>query len=89
MIAQFVFAPLAEEVLFRGGLLRLWARLVGMGWSIVLSSLLFAALHFSKHLYIGTFVFSVLARMLYLAKRLMVANALFHSVSNVAAFALE
>lgn len=88
-VAQFIVAPLAEEVLFRGLLLRLWATRFGIGWSIALSSLLFTAFHLSKHLYIGTFTFSILACLLYLARKSMAANMLFHSLSNIVAFMLE
>jgi membrane protease YdiL (CAAX protease family) len=54
--AATVFGPMAEEVLFRGALLRRWSGRWGPRWGMVASAALFAALHEAA---LGAFVFGV------------------------------
>ena len=71
-------APIAEEILFRGLLLRHLARKHGIRLAIVINSALFAALHLS----FGAFVFGVVMCLLYVTGRTLLLPILCHCVSN-------
>lgn len=54
-----IIAPISEEVLFRGILLPALSRQWGIGWAIVVSSILFALVHFHIPSMVPLFVFAV------------------------------
>ncbi len=61
-----VVAPFAEEVLFRGVLLPALGRRVGVGAAILISSALFAVMHFHVGSLVPLFVFSIALSLAYI-----------------------
>jgi membrane protease YdiL (CAAX protease family) len=59
ILAICFLAPIAEEILFRGILLKGLIDRVSSAWSILLSSILFAAIHFSANDTLTLFVVAV------------------------------
>jgi membrane protease YdiL (CAAX protease family) len=89
VVAQFVVAPLVEELVFRGLLQRAWAENYGLKKSVVFVALLFTLLHFSRHYFISTFVFSIVLSMLYLRFRSIWVSVGVHAIFNALAFVME
>lgn len=89
ILAQFIAGPIAEEYVFRGVLLKAWSRRLGLGVSIVATSLVFAAMHYSRHYFLSTFVFGVLMCVLYIKYDSLWVNSLTHGFMNFFAFLLE
>jgi membrane protease YdiL (CAAX protease family) len=89
VIAQFVLAPLVEEFVFRGLLLRACGDRWGVTTAVLTSSVLFAAMHYSRHYFLSTFVFGVVMCLLCLKYRSLWINALTHGLSNLAAFLVQ
>ncbi len=65
VIALAVVTPVAEEIFFRGFVLRGLANHWGFPWGLVISSLVFAGLHFSPALLLPVFVTGLLLGVLY------------------------
>lgn len=80
-----VFAPIAEEFLFRGILLHRWATKWGVIPGILFSSLLFGFLHVNP---IGLTLFGIVMALLYLKTRTLVIPMLAHALNNTIAFGL-
>ncbi len=86
---QFIAAPLVEELVFRGLLQRAWSASYGLRKAIVFVAMLFTLLHFSRHYYVGTFVFSVVLSLLYVKFRSLWVNVGVHALFNTLAFGME
>ena len=56
-----VAAPLAEEIFFRGLLLRALRRHMNAWWAVTVQALVFAAVHFQSLQFAGLFVFGLIA----------------------------
>ena len=80
-----VVAPIVEEVFFRGVLLHRWATRWDLRTAIVLSSLLFAVVHFDP---IGKFVFGLAMCALYLRTGSLWAPIAAHLVNNGIVFVM-
>lgn len=89
VIAQCVVGPWVEEFVFRGLLLRACSARWSVVAGIVVSSILFAAMHYSRHYFLSTFVFGVVMCLLYLRFRSLWINALVHGVTNMLAFVMQ
>jgi membrane protease YdiL (CAAX protease family) len=72
-------APVAEEFVFRGLLLPAWAARYGERVAVVLSSAVFAAMHFDP---LGSFVFSVVASLAFLRTGRLWVPILVHAANN-------
>lgn len=84
LITLVVVGPVVEEFLFRGLLLRTWISKWGVRRAIVISSVLFAALHVD---FLGAFIFSVVVSLSYLWSRRLEVPILIHMTNNlIAAF---
>jgi membrane protease YdiL (CAAX protease family) len=77
-----VFAPIIEEVLFRGLLLQRWAHRWGTLNGVLLSSALFA---FGHNEWVGHFVSGVLFSVLYLHTRTLWVPIAAHTLNNLIA----
>ena len=61
ILVVVVAAPIVEEIFFRGLVLRSLQRRFSQGWSVVISSALFAAAHFQPLQFPALFVFGLVA----------------------------
>lgn len=85
-ITLVVIAPVAEEVLFRGYLFGKLRKIVPVWIAIVITSLLFAAIHGAWNLAIDTFALSVVLCLLRLSTGSLWASMLLHMIKNGIAF---
>lgn len=81
-----VAAPLTEELVFRGVLLRRWMHRWGPLWGIGLSSLAFGALH---HDLLGSTLFGVVMSVLYLHTRSLWIPIACHALNNGIAIGVD
>jgi len=74
-----IFAPIIEELIFRGILLHRWTIKWNMGIAIVLSSLFFGLLHLDV---IVSFIFGIVMSLLYLRTRTLIVPIIGHMLNN-------
>lgn len=86
--ALVVIAPLVEEVIFRGLLLPALSRRFGIVAASIVSSFLFAAVHWQLNVGIITFIMGLLLSWLYYRTRSLWPAIMFHSLKNLLAFIL-
>jgi membrane protease YdiL (CAAX protease family) len=88
-LIESAIGAIAEEWLFRGVLLYLWARRFGVRFAVLATSLLFAALHADV---IGSLIFGIVMAALYVRTRTLlvpiVAHLLFNAIVAVGALLL-
>jgi membrane protease YdiL (CAAX protease family) len=75
--------PIVEELIFRGIILDKWSEKWGITLSIVLSSILFAVVHFQWLLF-SQFIFGMIAAVLYLKTRTLLVPIVAHAINNFA-----
>jgi len=86
MIMTTVTGPITEEFIFRGLLLNRLIKKTNMWVGILISSILFAVIHFDYELLIATFLFSIIASLLYLKTRNLLFPILLHMFHNSIVF---
>ncbi|MBH8555776.1 CPBP family intramembrane metalloprotease [Nostocaceae cyanobacterium CENA357] len=84
-IAYVVFAPIAEEFLFRGIILQRWATKWGIRAALVVSSLLFGILHANV---LGLTIFGLVMGVLYIKTRTLIIPITCHALNNLLAVAM-
>ncbi len=84
-IAYVIFAPIAEEFLFRGIILQRWAAKWGIRTALVVSSLLFGVLHANV---LGLSVFGLVMGVLYIKTRTLIIPIACHALNNFLAVAM-
>lgn len=77
-----VVAPITEEILFRGLILRGLLSRFGAGPGVVLTALLFAVFHVNPWQFIGAFLLGLLFGWLYVALRSLVPCLIGHAAAN-------
>ena len=87
-LSLVVIAPVAEEVLFRGYLLGKLRKSVPVWVAVILTSLLFALVHFQWNVALDTFALSVVLCLLRLFSKSLWAPILLHAMKNGLAFYL-
>ncbi|MEM1238741.1 MAG: type II CAAX endopeptidase family protein [Cyanobacteria bacterium P01_H01_bin.26] len=87
LFVVIVFAPIAEEFVFRGILLQRWAVRWNLPAGIVLSSVLFGLLHINNP--IGLTMFGVVMALLYIRTRSLWVPIIAHALNNIVAVAPE
>ncbi|QSJ16955.1 CPBP family intramembrane metalloprotease [Nostoc sp. UHCC 0702] len=80
-----VFAPLAEEFLFRGIILQRWAAKWGIRTALVVSSLLFGILHLNV---LGLSIFGLVMGVLYIKTRTLLVPIACHALNNLVAVSM-
>lgn len=85
-ISLVIVAPIAEEVLFRGYLLGKLRKYAPLWLSIIITSALFAAVHFQWNVAIDVFVLSIVLCLLRLASNSLWPAILLHMMKNGVAF---
>ncbi|MBE9059725.1 CPBP family intramembrane glutamic endopeptidase [cf. Phormidesmis sp. LEGE 11477] len=82
-----VYAPLVEELIFRGFLLQRWASKWGLRNGLMASSLLFGVLHINNP--VGLTLFGLLMGLLYVRSRSLWIPIGCHSLNNLAAVGID
>lgn len=82
-----VYAPISEELVFRGILLQRWATKWGVRWGLLWSSVLFGALHLNNP--VGLTLFGLVMGLLYLRTRSLWVPVVCHSLNNLAAIGVD
>lgn len=82
-----VYAPLVEELVFRGILLQRWGMKWGLRWGVVASSLLFGLLHVNNPL--GLTLFGLAMGLLYVRTQCLWVPIFCHALNNLAAIAID
>lgn len=88
-LVQCGAAPLVEEFVFRGVLERALRVRFGAGGAMLWVAFGFTLLHFSRHYYLSTFVFSVAMSLLYARYRSLWANVAAHALFNAVAWLIQ
>lgn len=78
-IVVAIFAPLVEEIVFRGIMIERFGSKYGFKVAVLLSSFLFGVLHMDI---IGAFIFGVVLSVLYLRTRSLLLPFLIHAANN-------
>lgn len=86
LLVNMLVAPVVEEFVFRGLLLRKICEKSGTVYGVIISSLLFTLCHFSSHVYLSTFIFSVFVSVTYLRYGSLMLSMLVHGSFNFLAF---
>lgn len=86
MISTTVTSPIAEEFIFRGLLLNRLIKKTNKWGGILISSLLFAAVHMQAEKLIATFLFGIIASLIYLKTKNLFVPILIHILHNSLAF---
>ncbi|MGI8934299.1 MAG: CPBP family intramembrane glutamic endopeptidase [Phormidesmis sp.] len=82
-----IYAPLVEELVFRGILLQRWSTKWGLRWGLVASSLLFGLLHVNNPL--GLTLFGLVMGLLYVQTRSLWVPVACHSLNNLTAVGID
>ncbi|MGB3299434.1 MAG: type II CAAX endopeptidase family protein [Phormidesmis sp.] len=82
-----IYAPLVEELIFRGILLQRWSTKWGLRWGIVASSMLFGMLHLNNP--IGLTLFGLVMGLLYVRTRSLWVPIACHALNNLAAVGID
>ena len=91
-LALGILAPLAEEVVFRGAILRLLLTMFDKRWywvPIVISALLFGAIHGNLQQFVHASLIGLILGWMYYRTDSIVPGVLFHWVNNSAAYAIS
>ena len=78
-IEAVALAPIVEELVFRGVMLHWWSRTLGLRRAVLVSALMFGALHFDP---LGSTLFALVATALYMGTGTMLAPIVFHAMWN-------
>lgn len=84
-----VLAPVTEELLCRGYLLHVWGLKWGTRRAVLLTSVLFGALHLELEHVISGFAHGLVLSILYLQTRSLVVAVVVHSANNLLAFVVS
>ncbi len=82
-----VYAPLVEELVFRGILLQRWSIKWGLPWGIAASSALFGLLHFNNPL--GLMLFGLVMGLLYVRTQSLWVPIICHGLNNLGAVGID
>ncbi len=87
LFVVLVFAPVAEEFVFRGVLLQRWAVRWNLPVGIIMSSVLFGILHINNPM--GLTMFGVIMALLYVRTRSLWVPIIAHALNNIVSVAPE
>lgn len=86
IVALVLLPPILEETIFRGFIFPTIAKYTGMIWGAVLSSLLFAILHFQANIGVYTFILGLVLCFMYVKLKSIVPGMFLHMINNYLAF---
>ena len=81
-----VMAPFIEEIFFRGFVLNTLVKKLGAGWGIILTALVFAAMHFQFQSIMPLIILSFVLNILYVKTESIWPGIFFHIANNTIAF---
>jgi len=84
-----ILAPIVEEVFFRGFLLQSFASKIGWKYSAILTSAIFAVVHFRFESVIPIYILGIVMSVLFIRTRSIWPGIIFHIINNLIAFTLE
>lgn len=90
-LAIGILAPLAEEIVFRGGVLRVLLGMFNRRWhwvAIVISALLFGALHFNWAQFVHAALIGLLLGWMFYRTDSIIPGVVFHWVNNTVAYVM-
>lgn len=90
-LAIGILAPLAEEVVFRGAVLRVLLKVVDERWHwipIILSAIIFGAVHGNVQQFVHAMLIGLILGWMYYRTRSILPGVLFHWVNNSAAYVI-
>ncbi len=87
-VAAVIIAPVVEELYFRGLILPVFMRRFGTLFGIILTSLLFALLHFQPNVVIYTFILAILLAVTRLRLKSVIPSIVLHAINNLIAFSI-
>lgn len=87
-ISAVILVPIIEEIVFRGLILRRLRYKYGLRYSIMVSSLLFALIHFDKN-FLGMFFFGAVLAVVTIRFKSLYAAIFVHGTYNASVFALQ
>ena len=85
IVYGIILAPLIEEIFFRGFLFYRIKSKIGLKSGIIISSLIFALLHFDLNI-IGRVIFAMLAAILCLETNNLINSIVLHIINNLTVF---
>ena len=88
IITAVVFAPVFEELIFRGVILEAMLRRYRRSVSVVVTSLLFAIVHFEPSVMFTAFVSGLVLGTVYLHTSSIFSTIILHSINNAVAYSL-
>lgn len=89
LITVVVIAPLIEEILFRGFILRTLVNKIGLWWGSILSALAFSALHIPWQSFIPIFILGLVINSIVLRGKSLWPAIIFHAINNGIAFTVQ
>ena len=88
IVTSVIFAPVFEELIFRGAILEALLRRYGRLVSVIVSSLLFAVVHFQPEVMVAAFVTGFILGTVYLHTSSIFSTIILHSINNAIAYSL-
>ncbi|MBR5885446.1 MAG: CPBP family intramembrane metalloprotease [Alistipes sp.] len=88
IVTALFFAPIFEELIFRGLILESLLRRHRRLFSVIVSSLLFAIVHFQPSVVFSAFVSGLILGTIYLHTNSIFSTIILHSINNAIAFSL-
>ncbi|MBM6617890.1 CPBP family intramembrane glutamic endopeptidase [Bacillus suaedaesalsae] len=83
-IIMITFAPVVEELFFRGFLFNKWGESMGLVKAMILSSFIFSLLHFNSG-FIGHFFLGLLFCIVYVKTKRLIVPIILHTINNAIA----
>lgn len=87
--AIILLAPLIEEILFRGFLLRTLVNKIGVMWGSIVSALIFAILHVPWQSIIPIFILGLILNSLVIRSKSLIPAIGFHVLNNAITFVIQ
>jgi membrane protease YdiL (CAAX protease family) len=85
-VIALIIAPLTEELFFRGFMLQTISKIISPIWGIILTALIFAAVHFEFQSIAPLIILSLVLNILYVKTRSIWPGIVFHILNNTIAF---
>ncbi|TMR69787.1 CPBP family intramembrane glutamic endopeptidase, partial [Streptococcus pseudopneumoniae] len=77
-----ILGPFCEEIFFRGFCYPIFRKKWGVGWGMVLSSLLFALIHYNDFAFLPIFILGMGLAFIYEKRKCLIASITLHVVHN-------
>lgn len=85
-IVAVLIAPFFEELFFRGFLLQALIKNVGVTWGIVITTLVFAAIHFEFQSIMPLIILSLVLNVIFIKTKSIYPGIIFHIMNNTISF---